>query len=36
MAETQSFKDKLKEVSELNSVLLAPNQELEIQLAEES
>jgi hypothetical protein len=36
MAETQSFEDELKEVSELNSVLLARNQELEPQLAEES
>jgi hypothetical protein len=36
MAETQSFEDELKEVSELNSVLLARNQELEDQLAKES
>jgi hypothetical protein len=36
MAETQSFEDELKEVSELNSVLLAQNQELEDQLAKES
>jgi hypothetical protein len=36
MAETQSFEDKLKEVSELNLVLLAQNQELEDQLTKES
>jgi hypothetical protein len=36
MAETQFFEDELKEVSELNSVLLARNQELEDQLAKES
>jgi hypothetical protein len=36
MAETQSFEDELKEVSKLNSVLLARNQELEDQLAKES
>jgi hypothetical protein len=36
LQETQAFKDKLKEVSELNSVLYAQNQELEAKLAEES
>jgi hypothetical protein len=36
MTETQTFEDELKEVSELNSVLLAWNQELKGQLAEES
>jgi hypothetical protein len=36
MTETQAFEDELKEVSELNSVLFAWNQELEKQLAEES
>jgi hypothetical protein len=36
MQETQTFQDELKEVSELNSVLFAQNQELEAQLAEES
>jgi hypothetical protein len=36
MAETQSFEDELKGVSELNSVLLAQNQELKDQLAKES
>jgi hypothetical protein len=36
MAETQSFEDELKGVSELNSVLLARNQKLEDQLAKES
>jgi hypothetical protein len=34
--ETQLFKDELKEVSQLNIVLLIHNQELEAQLAEES
>jgi hypothetical protein len=33
MTETQAFEDKLKEVSKLNSVLFARNQELEAQLA---
>jgi hypothetical protein len=36
MQETQVFEDELKEVSELNSVLYARNQELEAKLAEES
>jgi hypothetical protein len=36
MAETQAFEDELKEVSELNLVLFAKNQELEAQLAEEN
>jgi phosphoserine aminotransferase len=36
MQETQAFKDELKEVSELNSVIYAQNQELEAKLAEES
>jgi hypothetical protein len=36
MIETQAFEDELKEVSEINSVLFARNQELEAQLAEES
>jgi hypothetical protein len=36
MQEAQAFKDKLKEVGELNSVLYAWNQELEDKLAEES
>jgi hypothetical protein len=36
MIETQAFEDELKEVSEINSVLFAQNQELEAQLAEES
>jgi hypothetical protein len=35
-AETQAFKDKLKEVSELNLAVYAQNQELEAKLAEES
>jgi hypothetical protein len=34
--ENQLFKDELKEVSQLNTVLLAHNQELEARLAEES
>jgi hypothetical protein len=36
MVETQSFEDELKGVSELNSILLAWNQELKDQLAKES
>jgi hypothetical protein len=36
MQETQTFEDELKEVSELNSVLFAQNQELEAKLVEES
>jgi hypothetical protein len=36
MTETQTFEDKLKEVSELNLIIFAQNQELETQLAEES
>jgi hypothetical protein len=36
MQEAQAFKDKLKEVGELNSVIYAWNQELEDKLAEES
>jgi hypothetical protein len=36
MQETQTFEDELKEMSELNSVLFAQNQELEAKLAEES
>jgi hypothetical protein len=36
MQETQAFEDRLKEVSELNSVLFAQNQELEAKLVEES
>jgi hypothetical protein len=36
MVETQSFEDELKEVSELNSVIFAQNQELKAQLAKES
>jgi hypothetical protein len=36
MAEAQSFEAKLKGVNELNSVLLAQNQELKDQLAPES
>jgi hypothetical protein len=36
LSETQLFKDELKEVNELNSLLLARNQELEAQLAKES
>jgi hypothetical protein len=34
--ETQAFKDELKEVSEINSVLFDRNQELEAKLTEES
>jgi hypothetical protein len=33
---TQLFKDELKEVSQLDTVLLTYNQDLEAQLAEES
>jgi hypothetical protein len=36
MTKTQVFEDELKEVSKLNSVLLAQKQELEAKLAEES
>jgi hypothetical protein len=36
MTKTQLFEDELKEVSQLNTVLLAHNQELKVQLAEES
>jgi hypothetical protein len=36
MTETQLFKDQLKEVSQLNSVLLTQKLELEAKLAEES
>jgi hypothetical protein len=36
LTETQLFKDELKEVSQLNTILLARNQELEARLAEES
>jgi hypothetical protein len=36
MAETQSFEGELKGVSELNSIILARNQELKDQLAKES
>jgi hypothetical protein len=36
MIETQIHEDELKEVSELNSVLLKEKQELEAKLAEES
>jgi hypothetical protein len=36
MPETQILKDELKEVSELNSILLAEKQELEAKLAKES
>jgi hypothetical protein len=36
MQETQTFEDELKEVSKLNSVLFAQNQELEAKLAKES
>jgi hypothetical protein len=36
MTETQILKDELKEVSELNSILLAERQELETKLAKES
>jgi uncharacterized small protein (DUF1192 family) len=36
MTETEILEDELKEVSELNSVLLAQKQKLEAKLAEES
>jgi hypothetical protein len=36
LIETQTFEDDLKEVSELNEVLLDCNLELKAQLAEES
>jgi hypothetical protein len=36
MMETQILEDELKEVGELNSALLAQEQELEAKLAEES
>jgi hypothetical protein len=36
MTKTQILEDKLKEVGEFNSVLLAQKQELEAKLAEES
>jgi hypothetical protein len=36
MTETQILEDKVKEVGELNSVLLAQKQELEAELAKES
>jgi hypothetical protein len=36
LTETQILEDELKEVSELNKIILAWNQELETQLAEES
>jgi hypothetical protein len=36
MTETQILEDELKEVNELNSILLAEKQELEIKLAKES
>jgi hypothetical protein len=36
MQEAQAFKDELKEVGELNSILYAQNQELKANLAEES
>jgi hypothetical protein len=36
MTKTQLFEDELKEVSQLNSVLLAQKQELETRLAKES
>jgi hypothetical protein len=36
MIETQVLEDKLKEVSKLNSILLAQKQELEAKLAKES
>jgi hypothetical protein len=35
-AETQTFEDELKEVSELNEVLMDRNQKLKAQLAEEN
>jgi hypothetical protein len=36
MTETQILEDELKQVSELNSILLAEKQELEAKLAKES
>jgi hypothetical protein len=36
MHETQAFEDELKDVSELNSVFYARNQEDEVKMAEES
>jgi hypothetical protein len=36
MTETQILEDELKEVGELNSVLLAEKQEIEAKLAKES
>jgi hypothetical protein len=36
MMETQLFKDELKELSQLNSILLAQKLELETRLTEES
>jgi hypothetical protein len=36
MTETQVLEDELKEVSKLNSILLAQKQELEAKLAKES
>jgi hypothetical protein len=36
MRETQLFEDELKEVSQLNSILLAQKLELETRLAKES
>jgi hypothetical protein len=36
MTETQILEDELKEVSEINSVLLAQKQELEAELTKES
>jgi hypothetical protein len=36
LIETQPFEDELKEVSQLNTVLLPCNQELEVRLAEEN
>jgi hypothetical protein len=36
MMETQILEDELKEVSELNSILLVEKQELETKLAKES
>jgi hypothetical protein len=36
LIETRLFEDELKEVSELNKILLARNQELDTQQAEES
>jgi hypothetical protein len=36
MMETQIFEDELKEVSDLNSLLLDEKQDLEVKLAKES